>query len=50
MLKKHRYISDEDMAVFCVCDDPQKAADVIIGFNKSDKVVGIVEPEGLKKT
>jgi hypothetical protein len=50
MLKKHRYIANEDMAVFCVCDDPQKAADVIIGFNKSDKVAGIVEPTGLKKT
>jgi hypothetical protein len=49
MLKKHRYISDEDMAVFCVCDDPQKAADVIIDFNKSDKPAGIVEPTGLKK-
>jgi uncharacterized protein (TIGR00730 family) len=50
MLKKYKYISDEDMAVFCVCDDPQKAADVIIDFNKSDKQAGIVEPAGLKKT
>ncbi|MHB0945839.1 MAG: LOG family protein [Sedimentisphaerales bacterium] len=50
MLKKHQYISDEDMAFFCVCDDPQKAADVIIDFNKSDKQAGIVEPPGLKKT
>jgi uncharacterized protein (TIGR00730 family) len=50
MLKKHRYISEEDMNVFCVCDDPQKAADVIIDFHKSDKKAGIVEPAGLKKS
>ena len=50
MLKKHQYVSDEDMAVFCVCDDPQKAADVIINFHKSDKKAGIVEPAGLKKS
>jgi uncharacterized protein (TIGR00730 family) len=49
MFKKHQYVSDEDMAVFCLCDDPQKAADVIIDFNKSDKAAGIVEPAGLKK-
>lgn len=49
MLKKHQYVSDEDMAFFCVCDEPQKAADVIIDFHKSNKTPGIVDPPGLKK-
>jgi hypothetical protein len=49
MLEKHHYVSDDDMAFFCVCDDPQQAANVIIDFHKSNKEPGIVEPTGLKK-
>lgn len=49
MLKKHKYIDQADMDVFCVCDDPQKAADIIIEFQKSGKQGGIQEPAGLKK-
>jgi uncharacterized protein (TIGR00730 family) len=49
MMKKHEYISPEDMDVFCLCDDPQKAADIIINFHKSRKKAGLLEPGGLKK-
>jgi hypothetical protein len=37
------------MDVFCLCDDPQKAADIIINFHKSRKKAGLLEPGGLKK-
>ncbi len=50
MLGKHKFIEPEDMNVFTVCDDPQKAAQVIIDFQKSGKKVGLQEPSGLKKT
>ncbi|MCE5339804.1 MAG: TIGR00730 family Rossman fold protein [Planctomycetaceae bacterium] len=49
MLKKHKYIGQNDMDVFTVCDDPQKAADIIIEFQQSGKQGGIQEPAGLKK-
>jgi uncharacterized protein (TIGR00730 family) len=49
MLTKHQYINPEDMNVFCVCDDPAKAAKVIIDFQKSGKKGGLHEPTGLKK-
>ena len=49
MLAKHNYIDAQDMHVFSVCDDPQKAADIIINFHKSGKKVGLQEPTGLKK-
>ncbi|MBN1787777.1 MAG: TIGR00730 family Rossman fold protein [Sedimentisphaerales bacterium] len=49
MLGKHQYIDQEDMNVFCVCDDPQKAADIIIDFHKSGQKGGLQEPNGLKK-
>ena len=50
MLAKHQFIVAEDLDVFTPCDDPQKAADVIIDFRKSGKKVGLQEPSGLKKT
>jgi len=50
MLGKHRFIEPGDMNVFTVCDDPQKAAQVIIDFQKSGKKIGLQEPSGLKKT
>lgn len=49
MMKKHNYVTPQDMDVFSVCDDPQQAADIIIDFQKSGKHRGIQEPAGLKK-
>jgi uncharacterized protein (TIGR00730 family) len=50
MLAKHNYIEAKDLKVFSVCDDPQKAANIIIDFHKSGKKVGLQEPTGLKKS
>ena len=50
MLGKHNYIDRQDLNVFTVCDEPQKAAKVIIDFKKSGKKSGLQEPSGLKKT
>jgi len=50
MLTKHKYINSQDMGVFTVCDDPQKAADIIIEFQQSGKQQGLQEPAGLKRT
>jgi uncharacterized protein (TIGR00730 family) len=49
MLHKHKYMDPEDLKVFSVYDDPQKAADVIIDFYKSGGKSGVWEPTGLKK-
>jgi uncharacterized protein (TIGR00730 family) len=49
MLAKHQFIAEEDLNVFALCDNPQKAADIIIDFRKSGKKVGLQEPAGLKK-
>jgi uncharacterized protein (TIGR00730 family) len=49
MLKKHKYIDQADMDVFTVCDDPHKAADIIVEFQQSGKQCGIQDPDGLKK-
>lgn len=49
MLKKHKYIDPQDMNVFTVCDDPQKAADIIIEFQQSGKLCEMQDPDGLKK-
>ena len=49
MLAKHKFIDAEDLNVFTVCDDPQKAADIIINFRKSDGRGGLQEPIGLKR-
>jgi len=49
MLAKHKFIDAEDLNVFTVCDDPQKAADIIINFRKSDGRGGLQEPMGLKR-
>lgn len=49
MLAKHKFIEPEDLKVFTLCDDPQRAADVIIDFHKSGKKGGLQEPTGLKK-
>jgi hypothetical protein len=49
MLQKYKFIGPQDMNVFTVCDDPQKAADVIVNFHKSDGRGGLQEPTGLKR-
>jgi uncharacterized protein (TIGR00730 family) len=49
MLQEYKYMDEADMKVFSVCDDPQKAADIIIDFHKSGKKSGVQEPTGLKK-
>ena len=46
---KYNYIDAQDMKVFSICDDPQKAANIIIDFHKSGKKSGLQEPSGLKK-
>jgi uncharacterized protein (TIGR00730 family) len=49
MLQKHHFVSEEDLNVFTICDDPQKTADIIINFHKSGGKGGLQEPTGLKK-
>jgi hypothetical protein len=49
MLHKNKYMDPDDLKVFSIYDDPQKAADVIIDFYKSGGKSGIWEPTGLKK-
>jgi len=49
VLAKHNYIEAKDLKVFSICDDPQKAAKIIIDFHKSGKKSGLQEPSGLKK-
>jgi uncharacterized protein (TIGR00730 family) len=49
MLGKQKFIEPGDLNVFTVCDDPAKAAKVIIDFQKSGKKSGLQEPSGLKK-
>ncbi len=49
MLHKNKYMDTDDLKVFSIYDDPQKAADVIIDFCKSGKKGGLQEPSGLKK-
>ena len=49
MLKKHGYISPEDMDVFTVCDDPQEAAKIITNFHKKNGRGGLQQPWGIKK-
>jgi uncharacterized protein (TIGR00730 family) len=49
MLHKNKYMDPDDLKVFSIYDDPQKAADVIIDFYKSGGKSGVWEPTGLKK-
>lgn len=50
MLKKHNYISPEDLDVFTMLDDPQKAVEIIVNFREGPKPSGIELPGGMKKT
>ena len=49
MLKKHEYISPEDLDVFTVVDDPHRAVEIIANFRESEKPIGIELPGGMKK-
>jgi uncharacterized protein (TIGR00730 family) len=49
MLKKHEYISPEDMDVFSVCDEPAEAARIITEFHKKNGRGGLKQPWGIKK-
>ncbi len=50
MLKKHNYVSPEDLDVFTVVDDPHAAVEIIVNFKKAQGPVGIELPGGMKKT
>ena len=49
MLKKHNYISPEDMDVFTVVDSPAHAVKIITDFKKAQGKGGIDLPTGLTK-
>ncbi len=49
MLKKHNYISPEDLDVFTMLDDPSKAVEIIVNFREGPQPSGIELPGGLKK-
>ena len=49
MLEKHQYVSQEDMDVFTMVDDPAEAVKIIVDFQKSDRKGGLEEPTGVKK-
>jgi uncharacterized protein (TIGR00730 family) len=42
------YVSDEDMRIFQVIDDPQQAVQIIVDFQKSEQKGGIKEPPGIR--
>ena len=50
MLDKHNYISQEDLDVFTVVDDPKAATKIIVDFKKAKGRVGLDLPSGMKKT
>ncbi len=50
MLKKHNYVSPEDLDVFTLVDDPHAAVEIIVNFKKAQGPVGIELPGGMKKT
>jgi uncharacterized protein (TIGR00730 family) len=49
MLKKHHFISPDDLNVFTVLDDPKDAAKIIVEFKKSNRSSGIQLPPGMRK-
>jgi hypothetical protein len=50
MLKKHNYVSPEDLDVFTLVDDPHAAVEIIVNFKRAQGPVGIELPGGMKKT
>ena len=49
MLDKNDYISPEDMDVFSVVDEPAKVAEIILDFHKSNGLMGLKQPLGIKR-
>ena len=49
MLKKHEYISPEDMDVFSICDKPEEAVKIITDFHSQNGRSGLKQPWGIKK-
>jgi hypothetical protein len=49
MLKKHEYISPEDLDVFTIVDDPKEAARIIVDFKESEGVGGFKMPNHSRK-
>ena len=49
MLKKHQYISPEDLDVFTMLDDPHAAVEIIVNFREGPQPSGIELPGGMKK-
>ncbi len=49
MLKKHNYIDPEDMEVFCLADEPEEAAKIIVEFKNSNGRSGFRQPHGIRE-
>jgi uncharacterized protein (TIGR00730 family) len=49
MLAEHRYITQKDMNVFTVVDEPEAAVNIIVDFKRSEGRGGIYLPSGMKK-
>jgi len=49
MLKKHQYISPEDLDVFTMLDDPHAAVEIIVNFREGPQSSGMELPGGMKK-
>jgi uncharacterized protein (TIGR00730 family) len=50
MLKKHHYISPEDLDVFTLVDEPKEAVKVIVDFKESPAPSGLSMPPGMRKS
>lgn len=49
MLKEYKHISPEDMDVFTIVDEPEKAAQIIIDYRLAERPSGVTFPSGIKK-
>lgn len=49
MLGKFGYVSEEDLDVFTVVDEPEEAVKIIVEFQKSNGRTGLTQPPGIKK-
>ncbi len=49
MLTKHKNISPEDLNIFTVVDEPERAVKIITDYQKSKGPSGLAEPPGLRK-
>jgi len=49
MLREYEHISPEDMTVFTVVDEPEKAVQIIVEYREAQRPSGITFPSGMKK-